>query len=472
MRLRLALAVLFSGSWCAPALAHGSERGFVLLLPTGHYLFGGAAAVAATFLLLVFLPGGWVKRMAGARLRLGSVPPINPMPARLASFLLLLLLLAAGLYGSRDPLRNPLPLTVWTVWWVGFPLLHALFGNLWAYLNPWSGPYRLLDRVGAGRLSRRRLRYPARLGYWPALVFFAGFAWLELVYPAPDDPERLAYAVGAYWAVAFDGMVMFGERESTVHAEPFSIFFRLIAGIAPLRSEPDAAGHHQISLAWPGAGLIAREPLPLSGALFLLLTLSSVSFDGLSKTFWWLGLGDINPLEFPGRSAVVGRNSAGLAVSFLALAGVTWAAVALGSRLLARPSRGTAPSLGALVLSLVPISLAFHVAHYLTALLVDGQYALLAAADPFGSGADLLGLGHIHVTTSFLNTYSGVRAIWNLQTAAIVLGHIVAILLAHAIALREVGDERHASLSQAPMAVLMVLYTLFGLWLLSTPVAG
>jgi hypothetical protein len=238
-----------------------------------------------------------------------------------------------------------------------------------------------------------------------------------------------------------------------------------------LRSERDAAGHHHISLAWPGAGLIARQPLPLSGALFVLLTLSSVSFDGLSKTFWWLGLGDINPLEFPGRSAVVGRNSAGLAVSFLALAAVTWAAVALGSRL-AGQGRGTALPLGALVLSLVPISLAFHVAHYLTALLVDGQYALLAAADPFGSGADLLGLAHLHVTTSFLNTYSGVRAIWNLQTAAIVLGHIVAVLLAHAIALRHVGDGRQASLSQAPVAVLMVLYTLFGLWLLSTPVAG
>ena len=96
--LPLALAVLFSGSWCAPALAHGSERGFVLLLPTRHYLFGGAAAVAATFLLLVLLSGRWVDRIAEARLRLGSVPPISRAPTSLASFLLLLLLLAAGLY--------------------------------------------------------------------------------------------------------------------------------------------------------------------------------------------------------------------------------------------------------------------------------------------------------------------------------------------------------------------------------------
>ena len=64
------------------------------------------------------------------------------------------------------------------------------------------------------------------------------------------------------------------------------------------------------------------------------------------------------------------------------------------------------------------------------------------------------------------------RIIWNVQTAAIVLGHVAAVVLAHALALRRLGDHRQAVLSQAPLAVLMVLYTLFGLWVLSTPVAG
>ena len=60
--------------------------------------------------------------------------------------------------------------------------------------------------------------------------------------------------------------------------------------------------------------------------------------------------------------------------------------------------------------------------------------------------------------------------IWNAQTATIVLGHVVGIVLAHALALRHSGDGRAAALSQVPLAVLMVFYTLFGLWLLSTPV--
>jgi hypothetical protein len=53
-----------------------------------------------------------------------------------------------------------------------------------------------------------------------------------------------------------------------------------------------------------------------------------------------------------------------------------------------------------------------------------------------------------------------------------VAGHIVATLTAHRIALSRSGDHRQVVVSQIPMAVLMVGYTLFGLWLLSTPQIG
>ena len=50
--------------------------------------------------------------------------------ASLLSLATILFLVGAGHLGSRDPLANPLPLFVWTVWWIGFTYLHALFGNL------------------------------------------------------------------------------------------------------------------------------------------------------------------------------------------------------------------------------------------------------------------------------------------------------------------------------------------------------
>jgi hypothetical protein len=125
-----------------------------------------------------------------------------------------------------------------------------------------------------------------------------------------------------------------------------------------------------------------------------------------------------------------------------------------------------------LALSIMPISLGFHFAHYLTALLVNGQYAIVAAGDPFGTSQGVLAMGHSEVTTSFLGTYEGARAIWNAQTAGIVAGHVLAVLLAHALARRATGDHRAAVLSQLPLAAVMVAYTLLGMWLLSTPVAG
>jgi hypothetical protein len=465
----LVLVLLIAGT----AWAHGGDRAFVLLLPTGYYLVGGTLAVAATFLLLALVPTGVSDRLAAARLPLLALNPPSPVPISLLSFLFLGFLLATGLHGSRDPLANPLPLTIWTLWWVGLTLATALLGNLWVYANPWTGPYRLAMRL-AGRRAKPLLRYPAWLAYWPAIVLFLGFAWFELIDIAPDNPERLAVAVGAYWLFTFIALVLFGEEVWLSRGEPFSIFFRFIGWLSPLvwmSASPDGDKRRQLSLAMPGAALVERAALPPSGVLFILLTLASVSFDGLAKTFWWLGLNGINPLEFPGRSAVLGINTAGLILTWEALAVLYTGAVLLGWLLAGRPGKpGTL--LGTLVLSIMPIALAFHLSHYLTALLVNAQYAYAAASDPFGTGADVLSLGHFHVTTSFLNTYEGTRAIWNTQTAGIVIGHALAVLIAHELARRFTPDTRALVLSQLPLAAVMVGYTLFGLWLLSTPVAG
>jgi hypothetical protein len=466
------LAAIGFGLACvgvSSALAHGSERGIVLLLPTGYYLVGGTLAVAASFVLINLIPLRRAERLARARILLGTMPAVSSVPASLATFLLLAFLLATGIYGSRDPLENPLPLTIWTLWWVGVTLLHAVVGNLWSFINPWRGPCWLADRVARGRLPH--LRYPDWLGYWPAVVLFFSFAWFELVYPAPDDPEKLAIAVAAYWATAFLGMLVFGERQWAERGEPFSIFFRLVGALSPLVIEKVERGRVAYSLGWPGTSMLERDALPSSGVFFVLLTLSSVSFDGLSRTFWWLGLGGINPLEYPGRTAVVDRNTMGLLIALAALAILYWTAVRLGWSLGGMRAR-LKTALGSFVYSIIPISIAFHFSHYLTTLLVNGQYALIAASDPFGTGRDLLGLGQTHVSVSFLSVLEGVRLIWYLQTAAIVLGHVAGIVLAHLIAFRKVGKGQSGAAIQIPLAVLMVIYTLFGLWLLSTPVVG
>ncbi len=466
------------------AMAHSAERGLVMLLPTGFAIAGGGIAVLASFLLLGLAPRRLLARIIAARLPLWTQRTISPLAPSLVSFVVLSALILAGFTASRDPLANPLPLVIWTLWWVGFTLLQFLVGDLWTWCNPWYAPRRLAAALGLP--EKAPLVLPTSLGYLPALLLFFCFAWFELVHVAPEDPAGLAAAVLVYWSVTFVGILAFGYRDWMHRAEPFSIFFRLVGSCSPLLREP-AGGEGadtdprriQVSLGWPGQGFLRQAPLPWTGMLFVLLALSSNSFDGLSKTFAWLALGGINPLEFPGRSAVSGFNTAGLAGAFATLALLFLAAVMLG-RATGPPGSGRPdPGLmaGRLVYSIVPIAVAFHIAHYLTQLMVNGQYALRAFADPFALGWNLFGLDpDFHVTTSFLNNLHSVSVIWGFQTGVIVLGHVIGILLAHLIALecydRSPDGTRAAVRSQWFLALLMVAYTVFGLWLLSTASAG
>jgi hypothetical protein len=467
-RVLAAMSAAAVASMAEPAAAHTTEGGFVLLLPTAYYIAGGTLVVAATFLLLLFVPARLLRCLAEAQLRVGRLPDPPRLVGSSLGFAVLVILLLAGLFGSRDPLSNPLPMTIWTLFWIAFVLLQALLGDLWSVINPWIAPYRFVLRLlGRSKADAPLLRYPKRLGYWPAVLGFLAFGWFELVDIAPADPARLAFAVIVYFDITVVGMILFGERAWLSRAECFSVFFGFIARLSPLRPLEGS----ELALAFPGASLARLDPLPLSGVAFVLLTLATVSFDGLDRTFWWLDLGGINPLDFPGRSAVQAQNSLGLLAMWGALAGAYGFAAWLGHRL----SGGGADlriGLGAFVLSILPISLGYHFAHYLTTLLVNGQYAVRALNDPFARGWNLLDLGGSHVTVSFLSNLESVAVIWKLQAATVVGAHILGLAAAHMIAVERFGTSRAAVVSQIPLAVLMVAYTLFGLWLLAAPSAG
>ncbi|TCM85047.1 hypothetical protein [Rhodovulum steppense] len=442
-----------------PALAHATEGGLVLLLPTGLYIAGGAVTVLLTFVLVALVPD---RRAAGL---FRPLPLWRARRARLsgATSLLSLAALAGlvvlGLLGSRNPMLNPLPLAVWSLFWVVLVLVQGCLFDLWRWIEPWGGAYALLRRHPG--LSRH-LRLPGAVGHWPALASFLAFAAVLLAHPAPADPARLAVMVAGYWAFHFAMMLVFGPKWLR-RGEGLSVMMRAYARVAPL-----AALRGHVRLGVSGWQILARRAPPLGLALFPVAILAVGVFDGLHETFWWFGKVGWNPLQFPGRSAVMGTTLAGLFATVLILPLVLAVAVAAGLAL-AGELRRFGLAFRSLAPALMPIALAYHFAHYLIALLIARQYAGQAITDPLGRGADLLGLGLTHVTTGFLNTPDSVRAIFLAQTGAIVLGHALAIVLSHAVAARLLGDPRKAALSQVPLAVVMVLFTLFGLWQLASP---
>ena len=312
MRSRVFLPAALAALWPGAALAHAAEQAFVLLLPTGIYTAAGVAAVAATVLLLAVVPSGSAARMfrpvSFGRARAGHRGRV--LTSGLA-FLAFWSLVIAGWTGTRDPLENPLPLTVWTLWWVAFILAQGLLGDLWAWLNPWSGPAALARRLGA----RPLLRYPAALGHAPGLLVFFGFAAVLLADPAPADPARLAVYAGGYWLFTFAALGLFGPRW-LLRGEGLTMALRAYARLGLFGR---AGGRRALGL--PGWRLLAR-PGGAGAGLMALVLLGAGSFDGVNETFRWLALLGVNPLEFPGRSAVILPNILGLVVGIAGLTAV------------------------------------------------------------------------------------------------------------------------------------------------------
>jgi hypothetical protein len=377
-------------------------------------------------------------------------------------------LVVAGLIGTQDAFHNITPIAVWVLWWVGFAFVAAFAGDLWPLVNPWATIHDLLAR---GKPATPLRRYPERWGAWPAVLLFVAFVWMELAWAGSEVPRPLALAMLAYSALTLAGMRVFGRDVWLARVEVFSVYFSILGRFAPLAGKAGSPG--PVLIARPYAvGLLVEAPVSRTMTLFVLLMLASVTYDGLIETPVWAAVEAwfvaAPPLGVLGRAAPEIRRI-GLALGWAVFAGifalVYWGFVPLmaWSAGAATPRPGLA---GRFVLTLVPIAIAYHLAHYLSFLLLAGQYAIPILSDPLGWGWDLFGTTLYRVDLSVVDA----AFVWYLSVTAIVLGHVVSVYLAHVMALRVYGEPRLALRSQLPMLVLMVLYTMSSLWILSQPI--
>jgi hypothetical protein len=424
----------------------------ILTLPTGHYITGAAVTVAVTALM---------GAMARSLPQMVSVPVLVRrvwVPVSVSSylsFLCFLGLVLVGLFGARDPMHNLMTLVFWTGVWIAVPLGSMMFGNLWRSINPWTAPVRiariLLGRTGSIGLSR--------LGHWPAVAGYAGFAWFQLVSMAPDDPTVLATTALIYWLVIFFLAVAEGD-DWLEQGEFLTVLMGYLAKVAPVWL--DLQGNRATLMrGWPGAQVVRMPGLSLSAMAFVTLALSALTFDGLMETFWWHAVIGENPLEPTGRSAVMGVNTLGLLAVWGLTSAALWGVIRLG-QVLSRVQFATGP----VMLSFLAIAAGYHAAHYLVILLTAGQYTLAALNDPLFRGDALLGLPPFYVSFGFLTDQTIMPMIYAVQFAAILGAHLLAVLLT----LRLAGPT--GRLAHLPMTALMVGYTVLGLWLLSTARTG
>jgi hypothetical protein len=481
--IRVSRSVSCAALWLLPAAqaaAHAFGVRYDLPLPLPFWLAGAGLAVALSFVVFALALRRQASGTGYPRFDLLRLPLVRALaqPATLAALRVLsvgvfVVLIAAGLFGSQDPYRNLAPAFVWIAWWIGFAYLSALVGDLWAVVNPWNALFlwaeALAHRLRPGGGLAPPWRLPPAAGVWPATALLLGFVWIEVLWDGNAVPVNIARLALGYSLLTWLGMFLFGREAWLRSGEVFAVYFGLLARLAPAEVRVDGRAC-EWRLRPPAAGLLDAQPAPVSVAGFALVMLATVAFDGLRETPLWADfLARLAPAGEPVSDfAWYASGTAGLVLLPIALAAVLLGVgVAMAQLTRDDPRPGAAGELARLfVLTLLPIAFAYHLAHYLSYLLVAGQVVIPLASDPFGFGWNLFGTARYRVDAGVV----GARFAWYTAVVAIVLGHVLAMYLAHRIALARFADRAIARRSQYPLAALMVAYTMLSLWILAQPI--
>lgn len=459
------------------AAAHSFGRLYTLPVPVWMYLYGAAAALALSFLMIVYFVGAPARALRNFRtLRLPSACNVLRTPLLLRtlqalSLALLLLSIASGLIGSANSYANFNMTFFWIIVLLGYTYWCALFGNSYDLLNPWRAIIGALRRLAPKAFSGCR-SYPSWLGYYPAVLLYMALVWLELF--GNVHPLTLSVMLVVYTILSLAGAWWWGEQTWFRYCDFLGVLFRVVGRIAPLHWAGDG-----FRLRQPFIGLL-EEPCPLPSLLvFILFMLSSTAFDGVHETVFWVHLywydvvNLLKPLvgADPARTyplfkmLYLGFQSLALLASPLAYLSVYIALLWLARRLVCSriPLRRLCLEFA---YPLVPIAFVYNLTHYYTLALGQGPTILRLASDPFGYGWNLFGTGASFGSPLLLDA----GTIWHTQVALILLGHIAGVYLAHLVALRLFSGARAATVSQLPVLILMMLYTTAGLWILSLPI--
>ncbi len=450
----------------AGASAHGIVGRADLPIPVWLFSWTAAIVLVVSFVALSTM---WrtPQLQSEHRKRLAKVPAAVARLASLFGIAVFALVLYSGFAGSQIWSANFAPTFIYVVFWVGTPLASALCGDVFAALSPWRSTARAIRwagrRVAPRAFMRVPLRYPEKLGMWPAVAGLIGFAWMELVYVVPDrdQPSTLATLSLAYFLAMLAGMALFGVEVWSERADAFGAYFGLFSRIAPLCEDEHGVLYSRRLL----SGL-ADMPVRAGTIGLVCAVIGTTTFDGFSNGGVWrrgephlqsvfadLGFNHIPALEL--------AYSVGLVLCVLLVAGIYRLGV-LGVHSVS-PRYGTDRLARIFAHTLVPIGFAYVLAHYFSLLIWQGQAMGYLLSDPLGNGTNLLGTNAYRIDYTIISY----AAIWYVQITALVCGHVGGLALAHDRSLAVYRNPQEAVRSQYWMLATMVAFTSFGLWILS-----
>ncbi|MFB6304351.1 MAG: hypothetical protein ABEH47_04230 [Haloferacaceae archaeon] len=429
----------------APAAAHGGAvRGAArdpVAVPTWLFLATGGAVVGVSFLLASFVTDRrLVAAVHGWGRRLPDAGPLAVAAARVVGLAGLAAVVAVGYLGPASGVRNLAVLLVWVGWWGGYVASAYLVGDTWPAMNPF--------RTLASALPSLDRPYPERLGAWPAVAGLLALVWLEVTTPLAADPRLLATVVLGYAALTLAGAAAFGTDRWFGTVDPVARVLRYYGRVAPLTRTEDG-----LRLRLPGSALAERRLVDgRDEVAFVVALLFVTTYDGFVATGpWATAVRAVVGAGVPPLVAYLGTYLGGFALAlgaYLAAAGAArrWASTYVAPGALAE--RFAPP--------LLAIAAGYHLAHNLGTVLTLLPTLAVVAAAPLAPPAAPPRL----LVPDWL---TGVRL------GLVLVGHLLAVWVAHAVAYDLFPDRLQAVRSQYGVTAVMVAFTMVSLWIVSEP---
>jgi hypothetical protein len=430
-------------------LAHGVGRVYQSPLPLWLYLAGAGATVAASFLLRAF-----VRDMAELRPEMKVAgTTFSIVTTRLltgAGVFGLLLTLASGAFGA-DAGLSLASLLFWVGLVVGTVTLGTVMAGSWERIDPWATLerfYRTEEAEPSPSLQRR-----VESMWWIAPLTIYLLFWFELVSGVGFDSFWIVAGLLGYTLLVLSLRAPLGHVWSSV--DPLAILFGFAQRVAPLRLGGDGL-HYR---GWT-RGLEEERPMPrgLYAALFVLL--ASTTLDNVRETVGWT--------DFRNAVGLGGANDVLVESVALALFSLVFLVPFLVTVWVARRFIGEHVRFGEMGRrfgwSLIPIGVAYVLAHNAPLVLSGFPLILRGLSDPFELGWNLFG-----TADALQGFFPSPALVWFLEIAVIVGGHILGVLAAHRSAVRLGRSHRAAVKSQYALTALMSVFTITTLWLLSQP---
>jgi hypothetical protein len=429
----------------------GGSQDLPISLPLA--LAGGAAALAVSFVVLV---------LAWRSPRFDADTQGRPVPVLAAAFdggwaswllrafgLLFTAYVAWAALAGKDSLANPTFGVFYVLLWVGVVPASVLFGPFYRAVNPVRTIHLLLSRASGGRPTDGMVTLPRRVGLWPAALGLLAFTWMELIFPESNYLWAVRLWCACYAGIVMVGAALFGDRWIAA-ADPFEVMSTLVSHLSVFGRTADGT-------------LVVRAPLrnldgvpPLPGLLAAVSVLvGSTAFDSFQESIAWARFSQGLPVDRMLLDTVA-------LITFCVVVGTLFALATMAVPRLATLDRRQLPALFAH--SLIPIVVGYFTAHYLSYFVELGQQTVARLSDPLVNGSNLLGTADLQ-PSYWLSLHPTVLAL--AKVGAIVGGHVLAVIAAHDRAMK-VLPRRHQLTGQLPLLLVMVAYTVGGIYLLLT----